>query len=199
MTKTMTTTYQSTITKEELNALPQLVYESRNIIIVDTLEKSDKACEYLEKCKILGFDTETKPAFARGVTNKVALIQLSAGDTCWLFRVNIIGIPLSLARIISNKNILKVGLSLRDDYRSMAKRMKMVPQGFIDLQSVIKNVGIEDLSLQKMYGILFEKKISKSQRLTNWEAPYLTEKQQMYAAIDAWACVDIYNKIKDEL
>jgi ribonuclease D len=79
------------------------------------------------------------------------------------------------------------------------RRRSFRPAGFLDIQSVIGKFGIKDMSLQKIYAIMFNKKISKSQRLTNWQAPNLTIPQQTYAAVDAWACMDIYNVIKDEL
>jgi ribonuclease D len=90
---------------------------------------------------------------------------------------------------------MKIGLSLRDDFLSMSRRMKFTPAGFIDLQKVVKDYNIDDLSLQKIYAILFQKKISKNQRLTNWEADELTEPQKKYAALDAWACLKIYEKL----
>jgi ribonuclease D len=77
----------------------------------------------------------------------------------------------------------------------MSRRMKFTPQGFVDLQKMVANHNIEDISLQKIYAILFQKKISKSQRLTNWEANELTVAQQKYAALDAWACLKIYENL----
>ena len=69
------------------------------------------------------------------------------------------------------------------------------PEGFIELQQMVKRYQITDMSLQKIYAILFQQKISKGQQLTNWEAPQLTESQQRYAAIDAWACLRIYERL----
>ena len=70
------------------------------------------------------------------------------------------------------------------------------PDGFIDLQQFVKEYAIRDLALSKIYGIIFDQRISKSQRLSNWEAPVLTEGQQIYASIDAWACLRIYNRLR---
>jgi ribonuclease D len=77
----------------------------------------------------------------------------------------------------------------------MGRRLKFVPAGFVDLQSIVKEHDIDDISLQKIYALLFSKKISKSQRLSNWEAEMLTESQKKYAALDAWACLKIYEKL----
>ena len=191
--------YPPTISKEAVNELPVLSYIDRRIEVVTTLPKLHEAIEVLKQEKWVGFDTETKPSFVKGVKNKVALVQLSTPQVCYLIRVNKLGIPPILSEFLAAPTPLKIGLSLHDDYRVLLRSCKFKPTGFVDLQKIIKKVGIEELGLQKMYAILFGKKISKAQRLTNWEAAYLNEPQQEYAAIDAWACVDIYEKIKDEL
>ena len=192
-------TYPPTISKEEINELPVLSYIDRRIEVITTLPKLHEAIEVLKQEKWVGFDTETKPSFVKGVKNKVALVQLSTPQVCYLIRVNKLGIPPILSEFLAAPTPLKIGLSLHDDYRVLLRSCKFKPTGFVDLQKIIQKVGIEELGLQKMYAILFGKKISKAQRLTNWEAAYLNEPQQEYAAIDAWACVDIYEKIKDEL
>ena len=191
--------FRESITKEEINNLPVLEYKDKKLVLVDTLNKLKSAIEVLKNEEVVGFDTETKPSFEKGKTNKVALLQLSTADTCYLIRLNLLGMQNSIMEILSSEKPLKVGLSLRDDYKMLNRRRSFKPAGFLDLQSVIGKFGIKDLSLQKIYAIIFNKKISKSQRLTNWQAPNLTLPQQTYAAVDAWACMDIYNVIKDEL
>jgi len=183
-----------TITKEELQQFAIEEFHGR-IWEIQTKEEVDQAVEYLSKHRLLGFDTETKPAFKRGKTNEVALIQLATDDTCVLFRLNKIGFPEPLIKLLSNPNILKIGLSLRDDFMSMGRKMKFHPEGFIDLQKEVGKFEIDDISLQKIYALLFSKKISKSQRLSNWEAEKLTESQKKYAALDAWACLKIFEEL----
>ena len=191
--------FRESISKEEINSLPVLEYEGRNIVLVDTLSKLKTTIEVLKNEDVLGFDTETKPSFEKGKMNKVALLQLSTSDTCYLIRLNVLGMQNPIIELLSSEKPLKIGLSLKDDYKMLNRRRSFKPAGFLDLQSVIGRFGIKDLSLQKIYAIMFNKKISKSQRLTNWQAPNLTLQQQKYAAVDAWACMDIYNVIKDEL
>ncbi len=180
-----------TITKEIVAELPQETFAG-NIVVVDQESKIENAINDLKQHAVLGFDTETKPAFKRGQVHKVALLQLSSADTCYLFRLNKIGYPEVLDEIICNPDIVKIGLSLRDDFAAIRKRSHKKPQNFIDLQSFADNYGIDDNSLQRIYAILFGKKISKNQRLSNWEAEDLSPAQQQYAAIDAWACLQIY-------
>ena len=79
----------------------------------------------------------------------------------------------------------------------LAGRLHDAAQTCIELQEYVRAFGIQDKSLQKIYAILFGEKISKSQRLSNWEAETLTEPQKLYAATDAWACLNIYNKLQE--
>jgi len=185
---------ETSITKDEINQMPISTFTGK-IVIVNTLLESIEAVEYLKTQKILGFDTETKPAFAKGVSHKVALIQIATDDICFLFRLNLIGFPPELQKLLKNKKIKKIGLSLRDDFAALNKRKVFIPESFIDLQTIAVNYGITDLSLQKIYALLFGEKISKSQRLSNWEADVLSEPQIRYAATDAWATLRIYTKL----
>lgn len=183
-----------TITKQQIAELELEKFDG-NIHIIDNPDKVNKAVEYLSTKSALGFDTETKPAFKRGQVNNVALLQLATEDECFLFRLNIIGYPKELEKLICDSRIKKIGLSLRDDFAALRKRTGKKPVNFIDLQLFVDKFGIEDSSLQKIYAIIFNKKISKSQRLSNWETKVLSPAQQSYAAIDAWACLRIYNHL----
>ncbi len=189
--------FNSTITKEELALFPKVNFEGK-ITVVNTLTELEKAIDVLEKEDMIGFDTETKPSFVKGSGgNHTALMQLSTQYECFLIRLKKLGIPVILARFLSNNKIKKIGISLKDDFHILRKQSDFKPNGFVDLQSIIGEYGIEEKSLQKIYAIIFNKKISKSQQLSNWEADNLTVAQQEYAAIDAWACLQIYKKITD--
>lgn len=183
-----------TITKQQIAELPIEKFEGE-IIIVDKLSQVQSSIDFLKQHSIIGFDTETKPAFKRGQTHKVALMQLSTEDVCFLFRLNKIGFPNELNEVLCSQEIVKIGLSLGDDFSAIHKRSDKKPQNFIDLQGFVDKYEIDDNSLQKIYAIIFGKKISKNQRLSNWEAETLSEAQKAYAAIDAWACIKIYNHL----
>ena len=180
--------------KATINALPLVEYPHKINVILNEYE-AERAVEYLLTCDILGVDTETKPAFRRGQNHKVALLQVATRDQCFLFRLNHLGMPQSLIKLLSNRMVPMVGLSWHDDIISLHRRAEFTPGWFIDIQDIIGNLGIEDKSLQKLYANLFGEKISKRQRLTNWEADVLTDKQKEYAAIDAWACINLYDEI----
>ena len=177
--------------------MPKVLFPGR-IFVVYTESDADKAVAYLKDQRIVGVDTETRPSFKRGTTHKVALLQISTQDTCFLFRLNRIGMPDSLQEFLMS-DTLKIGLSLKDDFNSLRKRQDMHPDrgNWIELQEYVGKFGIEDRSLQKIYANLFGEKISKNQRLSNWEADVLSEGQKLYAATDAWACVEIYNCLSE--
>ena len=162
-------TLYSKFDKKLIPALPRVLFEGR-IFVIQTESEASKAVDYLLTSPILGVDTETRPSFRKGMTNKVALLQVSTDDTCFLFRLNRIGVTDSVKRLLQDKNVLKVGLSLRDDFASLHKREDFEPHAFLELQDYVKSFGIEDMSLQKLYANIFGQKISKGQRLSNWEA-----------------------------
>jgi ribonuclease D len=189
--------FRAKITKEEVNQMPVVVFEGK-ITLVDDLSKIQPAIEELRKSRIVGIDTETKPSFARGTHYKVSLVQISTLDHCFLFRLNKIAFPKALAEFLADEEVKKIGLSLRDDFSGLNKHHAFKPANSIDIQIIINSYGILELSLQKIYAILFGGKISKSQRLTNWENTELTEQQQRYAATDAWASLKIYLQLMNE-
>lgn len=185
------------ITKTEIATLPKVLFPGR-IFVIYTEADADKAISYLQTQRIVGVDTETRPSFKRGTTNKVALLQISTSDTCFLFRLNQIGMPPSLQEFLMS-DTLKIGLSLKDDFTMLRRRKDVHAEegNWIELQDYVGRFGIEDRSLQKIFANLFGQKISKSQRLSNWEAETLSEGQMKYAATDAWACVEIYNCLEE--
>lgn len=185
-----------TISKTALATLPVASY-CGPIVIVDTMEKLYKVVDDIRKSKIIGFDTETRPSFRKGQMFNMSLIQLCTPHCCYLFRTNKIGYPKELMDILEDPDLLKIGLSIHDDFHNMQKVAEIEPRGFVDLQSFVKDYKIADNSLSRIYGILFGERISKGQRLTNWEAEELTDSQQHYAALDAYSCIRIYNYLSE--
>lgn len=180
--------------KSLINTLPLAQFEGR-IIVVLTAGEATHAVDFLLRQPLLGLDTETRPSFKRGHLHKVALLQVAVPDICFLFRLNHMGMAPAIVRLLEDTQVAKVGLSWHDDINSLRHLGSFNPGHFIEIQSLVQELGIEDLSLQKIYANLFGRKISKRQQLTNWEADVLNDKQKLYAATDAWACIDIYKEI----
>lgn len=186
--------YPENITNEEIKRY-DLFWFRGEIIVVDNIKTFRDVIPRFMKSKVLGFDTESKPSFKKGKKNKVSLIQLADSELACLFRINKIGIPNELIKVLSDPGIIKTGVAIHDDIRFLAGVRKFVPDGFIDLQRFVRNYGIQSSGLRKLAAIVLGFRISKHQQVTDWEAPNLSDAQQVYAATDAWICHQIYNKL----
>ncbi len=187
-------TYRSTITNDELKLLPACLFGGR-VEIIDHESMVHEACRYLSQFPVLGFDTETKPSFQAGVTNSVALIQLSTSERCFLFRLCRMKFHKEIIRLLADRNIKKVGVDVKGDIGNLQKIRRFRPAGFVELQNEVGNFGIEEKSLRKMAAIVLGGYVSKAQRLSNWEGRHLTQAQINYAATDAWVCLEMYDKL----
>ena len=188
--------YKENITVEEL-AEHELSWFKGEIVLVDNLKTFYKVFPRLLGSDLLGFDTETRPTFKKGKKNAVSLIQLSTGDLACLFRINKIGIPDDLVDLLSAPFVIKAGVAVHDDIRFLKGIRRFSPDGFIDLQTLVKDFGIQSSGLKKLAAIILGFRISKRQQVTDWEAEQLSEAQQIYAATDAWVCHQIYKKLKN--
>jgi ribonuclease D len=190
----MKKTIYSQYDKKKIPELPRILFEGR-IVVVLTESEAEKAVNYLLSQQILGVDTETRPSFKRGHLNQVALLQVSSHDVCFLFRLNQLGLSPSVKRLLEDVKVPKIGLSLRDDLMMLHKLGDFNTGYFIDLQDHVREIGVEDMSLQKLYANFFGQRISKREQLTNWEADILQDKQKAYAATDAWTCIMLYEEL----
>ncbi len=186
--------YKSTITKEEIALLPSAMYEGR-VVVVECDEDVDRALEPLLKAKVVGFDTETRPSFKRGVSYPVSMIQLGIEDYVVLLRLSKINFSQSIKSFLSNENIIKVGVGIRDDLAALKRLAIFEPASCIDLQDMVGAYGINEKSFAKMMAIIFGVHVSKRQRTSNWAADLLTETQIRYAATDAWGAKIMYDKL----
>lgn len=189
--------YQENITVEEL-AERELSWFKGEIVLVDDIKIFHEVFPRLLGADVLGFDTETRPNFKKGGRkNSVSLIQLATEDKAFLFRINKIGIPDELIRLLSSNKVTKVGVAVHDDIKFLSGVKKFSPRGFIDLQNYVKEFGIQSSGLKKLTAIILGFRISKRQQVTDWEAEQLSEAQEIYAATDAWVCHQIYRKLRN--
>lgn len=183
-----------TITNDQTAALPAIRFDGETVV-VDTDAQLADACKYLAGQSVIGFDTETRPSFKAGVTNRVALLQLSTYERCYLIRLCRVRFSRELLRIMESASIKKVGADVAGDIRSLNQLKHFRADGFLDVQTLAPQWGIEDKSLRKISAIVLGKRVSKAQRLSNWEAAQLTEQQMAYAATDAWVCLKILDAL----
>ncbi len=182
------------ITSEELNLLPLKAFEGKVQMITEA-DKLAKVKLEIEKHEIVGFDTETRPSFKRGQIFKVALLQLAVPNKVFLVRLHQTGLPKEIISIFENTDIIKAGVAIHDDIKSLQKLHNFKPSSFVELATMAKTCGLQVESVKKLAGLLLGIRISKSAQTSNWEAPTLTEKQIDYAATDAWVCLEIYSKL----
>lgn len=191
--------YKKTISKEELLSLePETLSVPVMVLTHDSsLEEITTVCDRLrEGNKVLGFDTETKPAFSKGKSFKVSVLQLSSMDLAVVVRL----LPEMqqthlepIRKILKSKRIAKVGVAIGDDAKQLWSDHGLITNKMLDLRTLAKAGGVEVLSLTKLYAVLYGKRISKGQRLSDWEREELTEGQIEYAALDAEAGLKIFD------
>ena len=190
--------FSENISNEQIALLPKAAFAGRIVVVSDADERNNELAQFNTN-HIIGFDTETKPSFKKGNTNSVALLQLANNETAILVRLQETGITNSLKKLLESPNIIKVGAAIHDDIKSLRKIRDFKPGGFVDLQNHMSDFGIEALSVRKMAAIILGLRVSKSQQLSNWEQPELTEGQQQYAATDAWICQQILIALQNKL
>jgi len=188
------------ITKEEVNELPLKRYEGKVSIITEE-EPLAGALQHIREHEVLGFDTETKPAFRKGVRHMVSLLQIAIPDKVYLIRLNHLGFTKELSDLFADESIKKVGISIRDDLKHLRElsakhHIRFTSENIVELNDVASELGVENAGVKKLTGIFMKFRVSKSQQTSNWENPQLTEKQIRYAATDAWVCLEIYQRLQ---
>lgn len=182
------------ISPEEINGLPLRIFDGKTVVVSDPLQLP-RLVKEISKHDVVGFDTETRPAFKRGQFYQVSLLQLAVPKKAFLIRVNHTGITEDLAALFENQSIIKTGVGIRDDLKALQKLRPFEPAGFLDLSTLAKKAGLQVESVKKLTALLLGFRISKSAQTSNWEVPTFTQKQIEYAATDAWVCLELYHKI----
>jgi ribonuclease D len=187
--------FAQNISKEDINLLPLGKFEG-DIVIIDQISQLAAAFEAINQHAYVGFDTETKPVFVRGESNKVSLLQIAVPGQVFLVRIHLTGLTKEIIDFFENDGIKKLGVGLRDDLIFLQRIAPFEPAGFIELNQMVNTLEIEANGLRKLAAIILGFRISKNAQVSNWEAPVLNEKQLVYAATDAWVCLEMFNKIR---
>ena len=182
------------ISKEEVNALPLLRFEGKCEYIRSQEQVAD-AVNYLKKFSLIGFDTETKPAFKKGQVFPVAILQLATPDRVFIFRLLDLGLPKEIIELFEDPNITIAGIGIHDDIKDLQKLSDFTAIEFADLNVKAKELDFESIGARNLSAIFKGGRISKSQQVSNWDNKDLTEAQINYAATDAWICIEIYEKL----
>ena len=185
------------LNKEHIRNYPVLSFKGKIHLICNKKDLKE-SLKILRRESVLGFDTETRPSFKKGENFSVSLLQLSTSEEAFLFRLNYLGLPDELVSLLANQNILKVGVAILDDVRALRKLKEFDAEGFVELANIGSDLGIVTCGLRSMAAIFFGVRISKKAQLTNWERPEFNSGQALYAATDAWICVEMYRFLESE-
>lgn len=186
--------FAANIDRDTLNSLPRIQFTGQ-IVVAKSENDLVRWLPILCEEQVIGFDTESKPSFKKGKVNGISILQLANSKLAIIVKVKKIGIPDVLKEFMENAQIVKVGAAIHDDLKGLIKIRRFNPAGFIDLQRIAPNYGIEELSVRKLSAVVLGFTVSKRQQLSNWEADELAEAQKLYAATDAWVCREIYLKL----
>lgn len=177
--------------KDEINERPIKKYEGIVHLIRSEAELPE-AVRLLEKESLLGFDTETRPAYRKGESYPPALLQLAGANEVFVFQLKFTGLPRPLLGILANSDIIKAGVSLNHDISELRNLAQFEPAGFVDIGNLAKKNGIQNHGLRGLAAVLLGFRISKSAKTSNWGSNELTPSQIRYAATDAWVGRELY-------
>ncbi len=183
------------MSKDEINNLDLISYNG-DIHLIEDNYNLDIIFNEIAGHNIVGFDTETKPSFKKGDKNFVSLVQIAIPERVFLLRIHKIGLAKEIIDFFENDKILKIGVAIKNDARELQQIRAFQPKGFLELPDFAEQLGIEAKGLRGLAAIILKGRVSKGAKITNWEADVLSEKQKIYAATDAWACLEMYHRIK---
>lgn len=185
------------MTREEINSLPIKRYE-RPVRVIRSREELVSAAENLNRERVLGFDTETRPAFKKGEAYPPALLQLAGRKAVYLFQFRDLKFPRLLRDILSAPDIIKAGVAPEYDIVKLKELGPFKEAGFVDLAHVARRVGIKNHGLRGLAAVLLGFRISKKAQRSNWARKMLTSVQVSYAAMDAWTSRELYLRMEGE-
>ncbi|MBF0382775.1 MAG: 3'-5' exonuclease domain-containing protein 2 [Magnetococcales bacterium] len=183
------------MSKDQINSLPIRKWEGK-ITLINSDATVEESISRLQKEAVLGFDTETKPVFRKGVTHNPCILQLAGENEVTLFQLNRLKDFSPIAELLSDKRILKVGVGLANDIDQLQPVIPFKPGGFVDVGSMARHANIQSRGLRSMAARFFGFRISKRAQCSNWEAKNLKNFQLLYAATDAWVSREIYQIMK---
>ncbi len=183
--------YLRSFATEEIMAMPLTQFVGK-IVFVESDRQLHQAMKQLLEEGLLGFDTETRPIFKKGITPPPALLQLAGSKHVYIFQLARLENKAVLAELLSAKHILKSGVSVRDDLKGLKEHFEFTEHGFVDLGDVAKKMNMLTHGLRNLTANLLGQRISKGAQCSNWAREALSTKQIVYAATDAWISRELY-------
>lgn len=188
--------YCRKLTKDEINELPLKAWEG-SVTLVASDGEVGPAVERLSCDPLLGFDTETRPSFRKGVVYPPALLQLATADEVFIFQLARITFADGLLRLLADPGVTKSGVSVRDDVKELKSLAEFDDAGFVDLADIARDCGMQTFGLRNLAANVLGFRISKAMQCSNWAKGKLSRKQVRYAATDAWVSREIHIKLRE--
>ena len=179
-----------------MGALPIRRYEGPVHVVAAQPDLVHAMQDILQE-SVLGFDTETRPAFRPGESYLPSIAQFATARAVYLLQVQQQELFGAIREILSSETIIKVGVSVTDDVRNLKKVLDFDERSVMDLGQVARRHGLEQTGVRNLAGIFLDTRIPKGAKTTNWAAHRLTPQQIAYAATDAWACRELYLRFKE--
>jgi ribonuclease D len=179
------------ISREDLSRLPIRRYEG-SVNVVAAEPDLQHAMQDILGESVVGFDTETRPAFSPGESYLPSLVQFATASAVYLLHAQQQGLFGAMREILSSERVIKAGVSVTDDLRALRKLFEFDERSVVDLGKVAKRHGLKQTGVRNLAGMFLGTRIPKGAKTTNWAARRLTPQQITYAATDAWACRELY-------
>jgi len=184
-----------TISREEINALPIRRYEGEVRVVSAAHDAAQALADILEET-VVGFDTETRPAFRVGESYPPSLAQVATARAVYLFQVRHRELAAAVAQMLASEHVVKAGIGLADDIKAMKKLVEFAGKSIVDLGAVATRHGLKQTGVRNLTGLFLGFRIPKGTKTSNWARPRLTPQQIAYAATDAWACRELYVRFR---
>jgi ribonuclease D len=179
------------MSSDYINSLPIIHFQGK-VILINHIEQANGLLKRLKNEKHIGFDTESRPSFSKGVSYPPSIIQLATHNTAYLFQLEKTLIFDELVDLFSSPGIKKIGIGTQNDIDKLQEIRKFQARGFIDLSNIAAQKGIIQVGARALTARYLKQRLTKSSQKSNWSNAQLTPKQQEYAATDAWVCLKIY-------
>ena len=186
-----------TISREDLANLPIRRYEGEVCVVAEPHDVA-RALADIRQETVVGLDTETRPAFRKGEVHLPCLVQVATARTVYLFQLRRVDASHAIAEMLGEPHILKVGVALADDLRSLKKVFPFTEKSVLDLGIVARRAGFGQTGVRNLAGIFLGIRIPKGAKTTNWAVTHLTQQQIVYAATDAWVCRELYLSFREK-
>ena len=166
------------------------------IQVVSTPDQASAALKDLACASTLGFDTESKPTFAKNeISTGPHIVQLSTIHKAWIFQLEDAACRHAVGVLLESPGIIKAGFGLGDDRKRIVHKLGVDLQGVLDLNTVFRDKGYrKDMGVRGAVAVMFNKRFIKSKKAStsNWANAKLTEAQIIYAANDAYAAMRVF-------